>query len=380
MATSFYIDVAPLQEFELTGIPLVTAKLCEQMLGDDGVEARFFYNRHEIPRPLIEKILLQRSGAMLRWAAGRYLFQPVLAPLGDDPVWGLHTNIKFTRRLFPVEGCIVHDLTTVVTPQHHTPETNIYHQGKFYGDLMSSDVIFTVSGSTAADVRTFYPEAADIPVVVAHLGVDWDHIPADLQAFDAPVEDFILVLGTLEPRKNVGVVLDLLEREPALAERFRIIFGGRVGWGDAFERQLAKRGLTALAESGRILQTGFITEQAKYLLCKTAAAVIYPSVYEGFGLPVAEAISLGAPVVTTASSSLPEVGRGFADYFVAGDLASLSRALAAALARGRTTQSASGESLADWRRYFSWPRCYRAVKDGFTRASLAHPADQSARC
>ncbi len=369
MATSFYIDIAPLQEFELTGIPLVTAKLCEQMLGDAEIEPRFFYNRHEIPTTLIEKVLVQRNGAILRWAAGRYLFQPILASLGDDPVWGLHTNIKFTRRLFPVEGCIVHDLTTVVTPQHHTHETNVYHQSKFYGDLMSSDVIFTVSQSTAADVRTYYPEAADIPVVVAHLGVDWSHIPEDLQAFDAPVEDFILVLGTLEPRKNVGAMLDLLEREPALAERFRIIFGGRVGWGDAFERQLAKRGLTALAEAGRILQTGFISESAKYLLCKTASAVIYPSVYEGFGLPVAEAISLGAPVVTTASSSLPEVGRGLAEYFVAGDTDSLSIALHAALGRGRGRLSASGETLEDWRRYFSWPRCYRAVKDGFTRVS-----------
>ena len=299
--TRFYLDIAPLQETEWTGIPNVAAKLAEQMLGDAEIEPRFFYNRHEIPLALIEKLLKVRSGPLLRWAAGRYVFKPALSdPRTADRIWGLHSNIKFARRLFPVEGVIVHDLTTIVTPQHHTAETNAYHQTKFFGDLMSSDVIFTVSHSTAADVADFYPETRDIPIVVSHLGVDWGHIPAALKADAGPLEDYLLVLGTLEPRKNVGIVLDLLKARPSLAEDMRIVFGGRVGWGNAFEHELEVRGLTALADSGRILQTGFITEAAKYSLFKHARAVIYPSVYEGFGLPVAEAISLGAPVVTTA--------------------------------------------------------------------------------
>ena len=365
----FYIDVAPLQEVEYTGIPQVVAKLCEEMLGDDAVEPAFFYNRHEAPAWLIEHVLKERTGSILRWAAGRYVFEPLLHErVGSQPLWGLHCNMKYSRRMFPVEGQIVHDLTTLVTPQHHTSDANTYHQTKFYGDLMSDDLIVCVSRSTAEDLADFYPEAcARSPVVVSHLGVDWSHIPQSVQDADWLVEPYVFVLGTLEPRKNMGVVLDLLERDPGFAERCRVVFGGRVGWGDAFEKQIEKRGLRDLAARGRVLQTGFVTETVKYRLLKHAAAVVYPSMYEGFGLPVAEAISLGTPLVTTASSSLPEVGREFAYYFNPDSLDSFVSALEAALAAGRVHVGRDAETLEQWRSYFSWGRHYKQVREAFTR-------------
>jgi glycosyltransferase involved in cell wall biosynthesis len=364
----FYIDIAPLQETEYTGIPQVVAKLCEEMIGDDKVDPRFFYNRYEIPRWFVEHLLKERNGSLIRWAAARYVFEPLVTrPEPDQAFWGLHTNMKFNRRQFPIEGQIVHDLTTLVTPEHHTADTNTYHQTKFYGDLMSNDVIFAVSQSTASDVIDFYPDTKATPLVVTHLGVDWSHIAPSTQALTPTVEPYIFVLGTLEPRKNVAVVLELLERDPSFAQRYRVVFGGRVGWGDAFERQLEKRGLTALAQSGRILQTGFVTETVKYRLLKHAAAVVYPSVYEGFGLPLAEAISLGVPAVTTASSSLPEVGREFAHYFDPLSADSFAAALEAAVKSGPTRVSRSGESLESWLSYFSWSRCYGQVRDAFFR-------------
>lgn len=366
-----YIDVSPMQEFEFTGIPQVVAKLCEEALGDPRVEPCFFYNRYEVPRWLVEHLLVARSGSMLRWAFARYVMgEPLVKPASSQSVWGLHTNIKFARRLFPIEGQIIHDLTTLVTPEHHTADANVYHQTKFLGDLMTNDITFTVSRSTAEDVLNFYPEVADRPLVVSHLGVDWTHIPAEVRERELRTEPYIFVLGTLEPRKNVGIVLDLLQRDPKLADGHRVVFGGRVGWGDAFERQLERRGLSALAENGRIVQTGFITEIVKYRLLKHASAVVYPSLYEGFGLPLAEAISLGAPAVTTASSSLPEVGRGFARYFDPDSLDSFADALQAAIDGGPMLVSRTGETLEAWRDYFSWSRCWSQIRDAFFRVDV----------
>ena len=365
----FHIEVAPLQETEFTGIPQVTAKLCEQLLGDASIEPGFFYNRQTVPLRLVEHLLRERTGAMFRWAAERYrLYEPLAMAAPDDEVVGLHTNMKFARRIFPVEGQIVHDLTTVLTPQFHTKETNRYHQEKFYGDLMSNDVTFCVSNSTAFDVKTFYPNLPG-PVIVSHLGVDWNHIDDSVQAMTPQVENYILVLGTLEPRKNVEVVLDLLAQQPQLARMYRFVFVGRVGWGDAFEAQVEKRGLGRLLEESRIVRAGFVSETAKYLLLKFAAAVIYPSLYEGFGLPVAESLSFGTPVVTTASSSLPEVGQRFVQYFVPHELDSLGDALTAALRQGRVRDGRSDEGLQAWRAYFSWSRCYSTVKEGLFAAA-----------
>lgn len=359
----FYIDVAPLQEAEYTGIPQVAAKLCEQLLGRDDVEPAFFYNRHEVPIAIVEQMLAARSGQLFRWAAERYCMHPVVTkPTPGVQTAGLHTNMKFARRLFPVEGQIVHDLTTVVTPQYHTAETNAYHVEKFYGDLMSNDVTFCVSQSTASDVAAFYTGLPG-PLVVSHLGVDWDHVDPVIRAMSIDAEPFILVLGTIEPRKNLGDVLDLLAANRLLARSHRFVFGGRTGWGDAFEQQVAERGLSDLLNEGRLFQTGFVSEAAKYLLFRHASAVIYPSVYEGFGLPVAEAISLETPVVTTPSSSLPEVGGELAHYFVPGDLAMLRKALAAALKQGQSVDPDRSRAFAQWRERFSWSRCFATIHD-----------------
>lgn len=364
-----YLDIAPLQETEYTGIPQVAAKLAEQLLGDEQVDPGFFYNRHEVPVGIVEQLLAARTGQLFRWAAERYCFTPIIrkAPV-DGSVVALHTNMKFARRSFPVEGQIIHDLTTVVTPHYHTEATNHYHVEKFYGDLHSNDVTFCVSESTASDVRTYYPGLPG-PIVVSHLGVDWGHVDAETRALTMDCEKYVLVLGTLEPRKNVLDLLDLLAQRPQLARLYRFVFGGRVGWGNNFEEQVAERGLGSLLATYRIMRTGFVNETAKYLLFKNASAVLYPSVYEGFGLPVAEAISLGVPIVTTASSSLPEVGRDFAQYFVPGDLDSLHAALMAALKQERITVGSAGGSIDEWHRYFSWSRCYATIKQGLLSAA-----------
>lgn len=364
----FYIDVAPLQEKNYTGIPQVTAKLCECLLGDSDLEPGFFYNRHEVPTPIVEEMLRARSGELYRWAAERYCFKPLVRSPASGHTVALHTNMKFARRLFPTEGQIVHDLTTVVTPQYHTAETNAYHIEKFYGDLMSNDVTFCVSQSTAQDVTTLYAGLPG-PVVVSHLGVDWNHIDEDVRALPVEAEQYVFVLGTIEPRKNIGDLLSLLARNRQLARRYRFVFGGRAGWGNAFEDEVIARGLGDLLQERRLFCTGFISEAAKYLLIRNAAAVIYPSIYEGFGLPVAEAISLGVPVVTTPSSSLPEVGRNLADYFMPGDVDGLGVALKAALARGSLERDATASALAEWRRYFSWARCFSVIKDGLLAAA-----------
>jgi glycosyltransferase involved in cell wall biosynthesis len=369
----FYIDIAPLQETEYTGIPQVTSQLCARLLGDDSIDPGFFYGRHEVPPAIVENLLSSRDGRLFRWASERYCLHPIVRPpVADGVTVALHTNMKFARRIFPIEGQIVHDLTTVVTPHYHTAETNAYHLEKFFGDLMSNDVTFCVSESTAADLRTFYGDIPG-PIVVSHLGVDWSHVAEETRRLELETEAFIFVLGTLEPRKNVGDILDLLALRPELTRRYRFIFGGRVGWGDAFEAQIAERGLSDMLERGRILKTGFVSEATKYLLIRNARLLLYPSVYEGFGLPVAEAISLGTPVVTTPSSSLPEVGRELAFYFKPGDLESLQAALESAL-QSRPSDPARISAEASWREHFSWARCYATTRDALLAAASKRAA------
>lgn len=114
---------------------------------------------------------------------------------------------------------------------------------------------------------------------------------------------YILYLGTLEPRKNVDVLLDafslLHDRFPEL----KLVICGGLGW--QYERTIAHMASVDWQES--IIRTGFIPEQDKRMFYAGAEVFVFPSLYEGFGLPVAEAMACGTPVVCSCSSSLPEV-------------------------------------------------------------------------
>ena len=114
---------------------------------------------------------------------------------------------------------------------------------------------------------------------------------------------YILYLGTLEPRKNVDVLLDSFA---ALHSRFpdlKLVIAGGLGW--QYEKTLAH--LTDLGLGDSIVRTGYIPETDKRMFYASAEVFVFPSLYEGFGLPVLEAMASGTPVVCSNTSSLPEV-------------------------------------------------------------------------
>jgi len=114
---------------------------------------------------------------------------------------------------------------------------------------------------------------------------------------------YILYLGTLEPRKNVDVLLNSFA---ALHSRFpdlKLVIAGGLGW--QYEKTLAH--LTDLRLGDSIIQTGYIPETDKRMFFASAEVFVFPSLYEGFGLPVLEAMACGTPVVCSNTSSLPEV-------------------------------------------------------------------------
>jgi glycosyltransferase involved in cell wall biosynthesis len=93
------------------------------------------------------------------------------------------------------------------------------------------------------------------------------------------------------------------------------------------------RALEPFVDNGRILFPGFIDEPAKYALLRHAEATLYPSIYEGFGLPVIESLSVGTPCVASWSSAIPEVGGDVCEYFDPLDAADFHGAIGALLAR-----------------------------------------------
>jgi len=154
----------------------------------------------------------------------------------------------------------------------------------------------------------------DVPrerITVVYLGVSQDYRPRDnevlalkLKEFDLEPKGYILSVGTLEPRKNILSLLQAYELLPnSLKERWPLVVVGMRGWKD----QVISKRLDSLVSTGRIRALGYVSSDKLPVIYAGAALFVYPSIYEGFGLPPLEAMASGVPVVASNRASLPEI-------------------------------------------------------------------------
>ena len=135
-----------------------------------------------------------------------------------------------------------------------------------------------------------------------HPGISLDNLATIREQYGIR-ERFILYIGTIEPRKNLPRLIRAFSSIVAIEPDIQLVIAGKMGWlADELERELEQ-----LELGSRVIFTGFITEAEKPVLLAGCLFFIYPSLYEGFGLPALEAIACGTPTVTSNLSSLPEV-------------------------------------------------------------------------
>ena len=202
----------------------------------------------------------------------------------------------------------VHDLIFERYPQHHTWRNRLFLKLGMRLFARAAGAIIAVSRHTEQDVVELYGVPAD-KVHVIYEGIDAHFRPAALDAVQrvanrfSPSRPYLLMVGTLEPRKNHAVAMRALARLKAQGYTHRLLIVGGHGWLfdpiSALVRQLNLQ--------DDVTFTGFVPDEELPALYSGAASLLQPSLYEGFGFPVLEAMACGAPVVCSNTSSLPEV-------------------------------------------------------------------------
>ncbi len=342
-----YYDISPLLEEQWTGIPIVAAGLAGAMLARLPRRLHFFLGTSVIDKDLMADALRRRSGLFLHreWVCGRAVVGtlPLLAR-ATGPTLGVFPSVKQIRRAFDVECSVFHDLSTLVLPYFHIKGNVDHHMEAMLADIASDDVVAAVSQASRDDLSAYLGVDAQ-RLMVAPNGVSWPDGFAVRAANDrglAGAEPYLLILGTREPRKNVMLVFDMLAADPSLLDSHRFVFAGKMGWLE--EQHALPKALEPARDAGRIVFTGFVDDITKYKLLAGAAATLYPSLFEGFGLPVLESLSAGTPCVASWSSSIPEVGGAVCTYFDPLSAADMRRALRELLARPPTAQACRAQA------------------------------------
>jgi glycosyltransferase involved in cell wall biosynthesis len=232
-------------------------------------------------------------------------------------------RLKKTRTVFTL-----HDLIFQFDPDSHKPLNIAFLKTMMPRFLRAADAIIAVSECSKRDAMRLY----NIPAQKIHViyeGVDPKFTPitdpdrlAHVRAKYHLPERFILHVGTIEPRKNLPLLFEV-----AAQIKEHVVVAGKLGW--LTDPILAK--VKELGVEDRVTFTGFINDDDLPALISSANVLALPSKYEGFGLPVLEALACGTPVVASNAASLPEVGGDAVLYAWPEDVRSWTHLLTLAL-------------------------------------------------
>jgi glycosyltransferase involved in cell wall biosynthesis len=225
----------------------------------------------------------------------------------------------------------VHDLSFLHEPAWHKAENVAFSKSALAGAVQHADALIAPSGFTAEELLRFYPETAGrvrvVPEAVS-AGFSARLKDGSLQAVRAKyglARPYFLFVGTLEPRKNLARLARAFHRFLAAGfKEYELVIAGGVGW----KAQEALSALNDPAGQGLVRHLGYVPDEDLPALYQAALAFIYPSFYEGFGLPVLEALSCGLPVITSQDSSMAEIAGEAAWYVNPGEEKELSAAMA----------------------------------------------------
>ena len=319
--------------------------------GVPGIELRF--TRLPTHRPPV-RILWEQ--AIQPWAMRRAAVDLIHAPAFVGPAVG--------RCPFVVT---VHDLSFLLYPQNFRARNRFYLKYLTRLSVRQARRVIAVSESTKQDVIEHYHLPPD-KIDVIYNGVDERFRPlpedqvAGFRARRHLPERFLLFVGTLEPRKNVARLIEAYARLPQGRPPLMLV-GGR-GW--LYDEVFAR--IEALGVEDEVHFVGYVPAEELPWWYNAAHLFVYPSLYEGFGLPPLEAMACGTPVVTSKAASLLEVVGQAALTAEATDTEALAAAIDQLLSdeEMRSRMARAGRARAHG---FSWARTARQTVDSYRRAS-----------
>lgn len=229
----------------------------------------------------------------------------------------------------------IYDLTPIFMEEFHRPETNYLYKKKVQFTKNCCQGVIAISRSTKKDLIRYSAAFKNKKIMIGYPGIDpifqadSSHLNNNIDAlrlitrhYNCRIkkQNYLLYYGTFEPRKNLLYLVQAfsdLQNHGEIPSAFKLVLIGGAGWGNVKTMicQYIINENFPSREEKKIIVADYLNDKYLLSLIKNAYAVIYPSLYEGFGLPVLESMAVGTPVLCSANSSLPEVGGQAVLYF-----------------------------------------------------------------
>jgi glycosyltransferase involved in cell wall biosynthesis len=293
----------------LTGMGRYTLEICQALAKMKGVSL-YLYS----PAPLRFDFpgLSQAQVQTKNWDSGflRQFWTETFLPCWAardklDVFWGPAHRLPRFLPSSMAKVVTIHDLVWKYAGETMPPLRRKLEQIQIPSAIACADWVVTDATATAQALRDHYPACLN-KVAVVHLGVTYQDSPltkAELKSW-AIDQDYFLFVGTLEPRKNLNRLLKSYAQLPlSVKQRALLVIAGGKGWGGIDIATMVRE--LDLEKFVRVV--GYVDDKTLAALYKHALFLAMPSLYEGFGLPLTEAMAHGTPVLTSDNSSMPEV-------------------------------------------------------------------------
>ncbi len=368
------IQVADLDAKRIDGTRVYLSQLLRRFGTLDPNRQWHLYHRSvfnpELAPPQLPNYTVHTVSAPAYWTQTRFAWE--LWKLRPEKLWMPVQALPFFLPKGIETTVTIHDLAFKYFPEHFPKKDQ--RRLHLFADfaVKHADKLIAVSESTKRDIIKWYPDVDASKIKVIYHGFECQSTVNNQQStinsqqitdavlikYSLEAKKYLLYVGAIQPRKNIATLLQAFAAERAHHIDMKLVLAGEKAW-------LWKETMEAIERHPfreDIIVTGTIPFSDISALYASAKMFIFPSLYEGFGIPVLEAMAAGVPVICADNSSLPEVGADAALYFEALDVAKLAEHIELLWTDEALCKEWIDRGYENIKR-FSWDKCARETME-----------------
>mgnify|MGYP001370450865 CR=1 FL=1 len=290
------------------GVSVYALNILKYFNKNSGQEIQFIVY---LKRPPLMDLPEENNYFKYKTVPGKFLWSQIFLPLflyQRKNIDVYFSPAHYLPRFCPVPQVVtVHDVAYLYYPEDFTKKDLWQLKNWTAFSIKKAKQIIAVSKTTKKDIVKNY-NIDETRVSVVYNGFEKT---ARGKTAEVKLKNFILFVGTIQPRKNLEVLVDAFNKFIQINKDFKLVIVGKKGWlyKNIFEK------VKTMSLEDKIIFTGHVTDEELIWYYKNAFCLVLPSIYEGFGIPVLEAMSYDCPVISSFSSSLPEIGGEASLYF-----------------------------------------------------------------